>query len=49
METGQVEVKGMVFAVDCGTVINPLTASGQVEGGLLQAAGLRVVRRDGIR
>jgi putative selenate reductase molybdopterin-binding subunit len=39
VESGQVEVKRMVFAVDCGTVINPLTASGQVEGGLVQAAG----------
>jgi putative selenate reductase molybdopterin-binding subunit len=39
VESGQVEVKRAVFAVDCGTVINPLTASGQVEGGLIQAAG----------
>jgi putative selenate reductase molybdopterin-binding subunit len=39
VESGQVEVKRAVFAVDCGTVINPLTASGQVEGGLVQAAG----------
>jgi len=39
VETGQVEVKRLVFAVDCGTVINPATASGQVEGGLIQALG----------
>ncbi len=39
IETGQVEVKRLVIAVDCGTVINPLTASGQVEGGLIQALG----------
>jgi putative selenate reductase molybdopterin-binding subunit len=38
-ETGQVEAKRLVFAVDCGTVINPLTASGQAEGGLIQALG----------
>jgi putative selenate reductase molybdopterin-binding subunit len=39
IETGQVDVKQLVLAVDCGTVINPLTASGQVEGGLIQALG----------
>ena len=39
VETGQVEVKRLVFAVDCGIAINPVTASGQVEGGLIQAAG----------
>jgi putative selenate reductase molybdopterin-binding subunit len=39
VETGQVEVKKMVMAVDAGVVINPLTASGQVEGGMVQALG----------
>ncbi|MDG2427001.1 MAG: molybdopterin-dependent oxidoreductase [Acidimicrobiales bacterium] len=39
LETGQVEVKQMVMAVDCGVAINPVTASGQVEGGMLQALG----------
>ncbi len=39
IETGQVEVKKMVMAVDAGVVINPLTASGQVEGGMTQALG----------
>jgi len=39
VETGQVEVKKLVFAVDCGTAINPVTATGQVEGGLIQALG----------
>ena len=39
VETGQVEAKRLVFAVDCGTAINPVTASGQVEGGLIQALG----------
>ncbi len=39
LETGQVEVKKMVMAVDAGVVINPLTASGQVEGGMTQALG----------
>jgi putative selenate reductase molybdopterin-binding subunit len=39
VETGQVEIKKMVMAVDAGVVINPLTASGQVEGGMVQALG----------
>jgi putative selenate reductase molybdopterin-binding subunit len=39
IETGQVTVKKLVMAVDCGFVINPITASGQVEGGMVQALG----------
>jgi putative selenate reductase molybdopterin-binding subunit len=39
VETGQVTVNKMVMAVDCGVAINPITASGQVEGGMLQALG----------
>ncbi len=39
IETGQVTVKKLVMAVDCGVAINPITASGQVEGGMLQALG----------
>lgn len=38
-ETGQVTIDRLLMAVDCGVVINPLTASGQVEGGMLQALG----------
>jgi putative selenate reductase molybdopterin-binding subunit len=38
-ETGQVEVIKMTMAVDCGVAINPVTASGQVEGGMVQALG----------
>jgi putative selenate reductase molybdopterin-binding subunit len=38
-ETGQVTVTKLVMAVDAGRVINPLTASGQVEGGMIQALG----------
>ncbi len=38
-ETGQVSVGKLVMAVDCGVTINPVTASGQVEGGLVQALG----------
>ncbi len=38
-ETGEVVVKKMVMAVDCGVAVNPATASGQVEGGMAQALG----------
>jgi putative selenate reductase molybdopterin-binding subunit len=38
-ETGQVTVERMVMALDAGRVINPITASGQVEGGLQQVLG----------
>jgi putative selenate reductase molybdopterin-binding subunit len=39
METGQVTVERILMAVDAGRVINPITASGQVEGGLQQGVG----------
>lgn len=39
IETGQVTVVKLVMAVDCGVAINPITASGQVEGGMTQALG----------
>jgi len=35
-QTGQVSIVRYVAVDDCGTVINPLTARGQVEGGLAQ-------------
>ncbi len=38
-ETGQVTVERVLMAVDAGRVINPITASGQVEGGLQQGVG----------
>jgi CO/xanthine dehydrogenase Mo-binding subunit len=38
-ETGQMKVARMVTAHDVGTVINPLTHQGQVEGGLIQGLG----------
>ncbi len=38
-ETGQVTVERLLMAVDCGVAINPITASGQVEGGMTQALG----------
>jgi putative selenate reductase molybdopterin-binding subunit len=39
IDTGQVTVIRLVMAVDCGVPINPVTASGQVEGGMVQALG----------
>ena len=39
IETGQLTVIKLVMAVDAGVPINPITASGQVEGGLTQALG----------
>ncbi|MCP5100712.1 MAG: molybdopterin-dependent oxidoreductase, partial [Chloroflexi bacterium] len=38
-ETGQVTVTKLVMAVDGGVPINPITASGQIEGGMVQALG----------
>jgi putative selenate reductase molybdopterin-binding subunit len=39
LDTGQVTVVKLLMAVDCGVAINPVTASGQVEGGMVQALG----------
>jgi putative selenate reductase molybdopterin-binding subunit len=50
LETGQVVVDKLVMAVDSGVIVNPLTASGQIEGGLVQALGYAVceeMRYDG--
>ncbi len=41
-ETGQVTVDKLVMAVDSGIIVNPLTASGQIEGGMIQALGYAV-------
>ena len=40
--TGQVTVDKLVMAVDSGVIVNPLTASGQIEGGMVQALGYAV-------
>jgi putative selenate reductase molybdopterin-binding subunit len=42
IETGQVTVDKLVMAVDSGVIVNPLTASGQIEGGMTQALGYAV-------
>jgi putative selenate reductase molybdopterin-binding subunit len=41
-QTGQVVVDRLVMAVDSGVIINPVTASGQIEGGMTQALGYAV-------
>jgi putative selenate reductase molybdopterin-binding subunit len=41
-ETGVVKVDRLVMAVDSGVIVNPLTASGQIEGGMTQALGYAV-------
>jgi putative selenate reductase molybdopterin-binding subunit len=41
-ETGQVWVDNLVMAVDSGVIVNPITASGQIEGGMTQALGYAV-------
>jgi len=42
VETGGVTVDKLVMAVDSGVIVNPLTASGQIEGGMTQALGYAV-------
>jgi putative selenate reductase molybdopterin-binding subunit len=41
-ETGTCTVDKLVMAVDSGVIVNPLTASGQIEGGMTQALGYAV-------
>jgi putative selenate reductase molybdopterin-binding subunit len=40
--TGQVTVEKLVMVLDCGMIVNPITAAGQVEGGMTQALGYAV-------
>ena len=42
IETGQITVDRLVMVVDSGIIVNPLTASGQIEGGMGQALGYAV-------
>lgn len=42
IETGMVTVEKLVMAVDSGVIVNPVTASGQIEGGMTQALGYGV-------
>jgi CO/xanthine dehydrogenase Mo-binding subunit len=38
-ETGQIQLRKLVTAHDVGTIINPLTHQGQIEGGVVQGIG----------
>ena len=42
IETGRLTVDKLVMAVDGGKIVNPITASGQIEGGMVQALGYAV-------
>ncbi len=42
IQTGQATVDRLVMAVDAGVIVNPVTASGQIEGGMTQALGYAV-------
>jgi putative selenate reductase molybdopterin-binding subunit len=42
IQTGELRVERLLMAVDSGIIINPLTASGQIEGGMSQALGYAV-------
>lgn len=42
-ETGKVNILKMLSAHDTGTVINPLTYQGQVEGGMMQGLGFALM------
>ncbi len=39
-QTGHIQVEKYTSVVDCGTVINPMLARGQVEGAILQGMGM---------
>lgn len=41
-ETGQIDVERLLMVVDCGRVVNPITAAGQLEGGMAQALGFAI-------
>ena len=45
METGLVRVLKLVEAVDCGQVVNPQMAEGQVEGAAMQSMGYALYER----
>ena len=39
LETGEVRVINVVAVIDSGKTINPITASGQIEGSVIQGLG----------
>ena len=42
-ETGQVRLRRLVTAHDVGTIINPLTHQGQIDGGVVQGIGQALI------
>lgn len=47
-ETGVLKIRSIVTAHDVGTVINPLTHQGQIEGGVIQGLGFATMEEVGI-
>lgn len=45
VETGVVTVEDCLIVTDCGRVLNPLGAAGQVHGGVVQGIGLALIDR----
>lgn len=52
METGKVQIKNIICADDVGQMVNPQQVIGQIEGGLVQAAGYALIedfiQKDGV-
>ena len=46
-ETGEVTVKKIVTAHDVGTVLNPITHQGQIDGGVIQGLGYALTEEMG--
>lgn len=51
-ETGKVQIKNIICADDVGQIVNPQQVIGQIEGGLVQAAGYALIedfiQKDGV-
>jgi carbon-monoxide dehydrogenase large subunit len=45
LDTGVVEVRRVVAVDDCGTVLNPMIAAGQIQGSLAQGLGQAMLER----
>jgi xanthine dehydrogenase YagR molybdenum-binding subunit len=43
--TGEVRVRRIVAVHDCGRIVNPLTFSSQIEGGIIQGLGLALMEQ----
>jgi CO/xanthine dehydrogenase Mo-binding subunit len=47
-ETGQIKIHRFITAHDVGTIINPLTHQGQIDGGVVQGIGMALMEDLGI-